>query len=267
MIGVSTAQRWDAAVHNGGKLLIGNWKMNGVRAMLPTVTAIARLAERHPMTGVGLALPATLIASAHALAPRLAIGSQDVHAESCGAHTGGISAEMVADAGAAFVILNHSEVQDQSSRSQEIVQAKIQRAGESFLDVILCCGDSVEEYQARRSEAVVVERLRHMLGRASPNINVHVAYEPIWAIGGRGPPPVTLLASVTHAIKKSLIDDLGRTHCAILYGGSVSPLNALQISSLPHIDGLLVGGASLTSSSMSQLLQGLACASAEAWRG
>lgn len=240
--------------------IVGNWKMNGTRAMLTEARAIDRAAQRLMKVEVALAPPFTLIHAVHREVDQIGVGAQDCHADSDGARTGDISATMVADAGAKFVILGHSERRMGHGEDNAAVAAKIDAAMGAGLRVILCCGESLETRDAGRAEEFVLEQLR----AAFPHVDeagdrLTIAYEPIWAIGTGRTAQAADITAMHAAIRGLLEESFGPETAAqvrILYGGSVKPENARAILGLPNVDGALVGGASLTAESFLGIVHG-----------
>ena len=233
--------------------IVGNWKMHGTRAMLSEARAIDRAAQRHMKVEVAIAPPYTLIHPIHREAGQIAVGAQNCHFAEDGAHTGDISAAMVADAGAKFVILGHSERRADHAETDAIVKSKVEAALEAGLRVILCCGESEKTRDAGRAVQYVKKQIKASL----PDIEdagetLTIAYEPIWAIGtGKTATPEDI-AEMHAAIRALLIDLFGEEQAGmvrILYGGSVKPENAAEILAVPEVGGALVGGASLTADS------------------
>ena len=164
--------------------IVGNWKMNGTRAMLSEARAIDRAAQRYMKVEVALAPPFTLLHAVHREAEQIGVGAQDCHAEPDGAHTGDVSATMVADSGAIFVVLGHSERRGDHSESDTLIAAKVSAALEAGLRIILCCGESEAPRDAGKAEELVLDQLRSGLPKLDDAAErVTVAYEPIWAIG------------------------------------------------------------------------------------
>ena len=233
--------------------IVGNWKMNGSRAMLSEARAIDRAAQRYMKVEVALAPPFTLLHAVHREAEQIGVGAQDCHAEPDGAHTGDVSAAMVSDSGAKFVILGHSERRGDHAESDDLIAAKVSTALDAGLRIILCCGESEAKRDAGEAEKFVLGQLRAGLPKIDDAAErVTVAYEPIWAIGtGRTAEPADI-AAMHSAIHDLLVETYGEEHGSavrILYGGSVKPDNARDILSLPHVGGALVGGASLSAES------------------
>ncbi|GMN13635.1 triose-phosphate isomerase [Altererythrobacter sp. MTPC7] len=234
--------------------IVGNWKMNGTRAMLSEARAIDRAAQRYMKTEVAIAPPFTLIHAVHREAEQIAVGAQDCHAEQDGAHTGDISATMAADAGAKFVILGHSERRENHGESDALVLSKLNAALDAGMNAIVCCGEPEDVRKDGGAEKFVLDQLRHSLPEklADAGERLTVAYEPIWAIGTGLVPTTVDIAAMHQAIYDFLKARFGEEAAGemrILYGGSVKPENAREILAVPHVGGALVGGASLSAES------------------
>jgi triosephosphate isomerase len=229
-------------------LAAGNWKMNGDRASLGELRAIVAGAA-NAGCDVAICPPATLIAAAVAVVAGslVRIGGQDCHAAKSGAHTGDVSAEMIADAGATLVIVGHSERRTDHKETDADVRAKAEAAWRAGLIAILCIGETEAERRGGTTEAVLDRQIAGSVPDGATAANLVVAYEPIWAIGtGLTPSLDDIRAAHTH-IRRRLAGRFGREAdgVRILYGGSVKPANAREIMALPGVDGALVGGASL----------------------
>jgi len=232
-------------------LIAGNWKMNGLQASLKEVEAIAAGydAELQAKADLLVCPPATLlIASAERLAgSAVQLGGQNCHPAPGGAHTGGISAEMLKDAGAGAVIVGHSERRTNLSESDAVVQAKVKAGWAGGLLPVVCVGETLEERDAGEAASVVTRQIRQSLPEGSTAANIVVAYEPVWAIGtGRTPTPEDV-AAIHGTIRTVLRERFGAEAdgIRILYGGSVKPDNAAVLLAVADVDGALVGGASL----------------------
>lgn len=238
--------------------VVGNWKMNGTRAALQEVEAIAAVARANPGVDVAVCPPFTLIATATQAAASLAIGGQDCHPAASGAFTGSISAAMLADAGAKLVILGHSERREGLGESDELVKRKVEAALGAGLGVILCVGEPLAVREAGDAESYVLGQLGASLPYAilSDPSRVAIAYEPIWAIGTGRTASVDDIAAMHGAIRAAL-GDAGE-EMAILYGGSVTADNAADILALADVDGALVGGASLTAAKFAPIIEAAA---------
>lgn len=239
------------------RIAAGNWKMNGLGADLDALTRIAAGAQD---IGAGaevvLCLPATLIAPAAGLGLGLALGGQDCHPADSGAHTGDVSAPMLADAGAGFVIVGHSERRADHAESDALIAAKTRAAWAAGLTAILCLGETEAQYRSGDTMAVLDGQLARSLPEGATAANTVIAYEPVWAIGTGLTPSPEEIQSV-HAQLRSRLPDPGM---AILYGGSVNPGNAETIMALADVDGGLVGGASLKPETFLPIVAALAAA-------
>ena len=229
------------------KLIVGNWKMHGLAADIAEIEKIAEAAARFPQVDVGVCVPATLIERAVRAVPNLPIGAQDVHHAEAGAHTGCISTAMLADAGAAIVIVGHSERREAQRESDEHVRAKAEAGLKAGLLVILCVGESLAVREAGDAVATVERQLDASLPRGVEVAGLAIAYEPVWAIGTGQVPTIADIAEMHAALRRRLVAAYGEAGSAIciLYGGSVKASNAAEIFSVDDVDGALVGGASL----------------------
>jgi triosephosphate isomerase len=231
-------------------LLAGNWKMNGLKASLAELAAIREKAAAGEagQAEVLVCPPATLMGAAVVAAGgALAIGGQDCHAEASGAHTGDISAEMLADLGATYVILGHSERRQNHGETNDDVRAKVKGAWRAGLTAIVCIGETQEDRNGGQTLDVVGWQLTDSVPDGATAGNLVIAYEPVWAIGTGLTPTPEDVADVHRFIRDSLEGRFAAegTGIRILYGGSVKPSNASDLLSVPHVNGALVGGASL----------------------
>jgi triosephosphate isomerase len=229
------------------KLIAGNWKMNGSLESLAELDAIAGAASAHGNVDVAICPPATLIAAAVARQPGLAIGAQDCHGAVSGAHTGCLSAQMLAEAGATLVIVGHSERRADQCESDADVKAKAVAALGEELTAIICVGESEAQRDAGEAVAIVTRQLDGSMPIDVDSARIIIAYEPIWAIGTGRIPSTADVAEMHAAIRARLITLLGEKGSAvrILYGGSVKSSNATELMAVADVDGALVGGASL----------------------
>jgi len=230
-------------------LVAGNWKMNGLAASLAELGALKdALAAAPPACDVLVCPPATLIAqAAWHVKGVFALGGQDCHIQPKGAFTGDISAEMLRDAGASFVILGHSERRQYHGETSEAVAAKARAAWRAGLTAIICIGESEAQRNAGEAPHICRGQLEESVPQEATSANTVIAYEPVWAIGtGRTPTSADIAAMHAH-IRACLAAKLGAAGngMLILYGGSVNPGNASEILGLPEVGGALVGGASL----------------------
>ncbi|WP_022681227.1 triose-phosphate isomerase [Sphingobium bisphenolivorans] len=238
------------------KLVVGNWKMNGLKAQLAEVEAIGRVAAEHPAVEVGLCVPATLIMAAAERKGAAFIGGQDCHMNASGAHTGCLSAEMLAEAGAEWIIVGHSERREAQGETDEHVAAKAFAAKAAGLKVILCVGESLDVRDAGDAESVVSAQLLASLPEGAAADWLAIAYEPIWAIGTGRIPTMEAVAAMHAALRASLASRIGGQADAmrILYGGSMNGDNAAELMALADVDGGLVGGASLTAEKFAPII-------------
>lgn len=233
--------------------IVGNWKMNGTRAMLSEARAIDRASQRLMKVEVAIAPPFTLIHAVHKEAAQVGVGGQDCAATVDGAYTGDISATMLADAGAKFVILGHSERRQGHGENDATVQAKAVSAIEAGLRVVLCCGETEKVRNTDKAEEFVTAQLRASLPAGIDAAEqLTVAYEPIWAIGTGRTPTIEDIGTMHCAIRTLLVElygEEGGSAVRILYGGSVKAENARDLLSASEVGGALVGGASLLADS------------------
>ena len=232
-------------------IVAGNWKMNGLSASLAQIEAMAQGYDAPLKSRVELLIcpPATLVGAAIATAGgRLSIGGQDCHQKASGAHTGDVSASMLADLGATFVIVGHSERRTDHAESSALVKAKAEAALAAGLIAILCVGETDAERKAGRTLDVVGAQVAGSLPAGATAANLVLAYEPVWAIGTGLTPTAADVADVHAFIRAELARALGADGAGvrILYGGSVKPSNAVELMGVANVDGALVGGASLT---------------------
>ena len=175
------------------------------------------------------------------------VGGQDCHAKVSGAHTGDISAEMLADAGAAAVIVGHSERRTDNHETDAVVKAKALAAWRAGLIAIVCVGEQLSQREAGSTLKVVGGQLDGSLPDGGTPANLVVAYEPVWAIGTGLTPTPADVAQVHAFIRGKLTERYGDAGASlrILYGGSVKPSNAGELLTIPDVNGALIGGASL----------------------
>lgn len=225
--------------------------MNGLRRNLDEVAAIcARVAK----AGAGpaevvICPPATLLAAAAAISAGtgVGLGGQDCHVEPSGAFTGDLSTEMLKDAGAAYVILGHSERRAGHGESSALVSAKASAAHRAGLTAIICVGETREEREAGEALRVVGEQLAGSIPEDFPLEAFVIAYEPVWAIGTGLTPTPADVAEMHRFIRERVgaARPGGAATLRLLYGGSVKPANAAELMAVENVDGALVGGASL----------------------
>ncbi|MBK0326959.1 triose-phosphate isomerase [Rhodobacteraceae bacterium F11138] len=243
------------------KLAAGNWKMNGTGRDLGVLTELAR---RHTQPGCEILIcpPVSLLhrAAQTVQGTSISVGGQDCHAARSGAHTGDISAEMLADAGARSVILGHSERREDHAETNAHVRDKVRAALAAGLVSIVCVGETKDQRLANETLSVVADQLAGSIPDQVTGDTLVVAYEPIWAIGTGLVPTVEQIAEVHGFIRAQLHDRFGAqtgSQIRLLYGGSVKPDNAAAIFAVPDVDGALVGGASLSADDFSPIVSAL----------
>jgi triosephosphate isomerase len=233
-------------------LIAGNWKMNGLSASAAELDAMIAGAAGVAKVDLLICPPATLVGAfaARAGAGRVAIGAQDCHAKASGAHTGDLSAEMFKDAGASHIIVGHSERRADHGETDAAVRAKAEAVWRAGLVAIVCVGETRAERDAGKTLGVIGTQLAGSLPDGATAGNLVVAYEPVWAIGTGLTPTAADVAEVHAFIRATLEKRFGAVGAGIriLYGGSVKPSNAAELMAVPHVNGALVGGASLKAS-------------------
>ena len=232
-------------------LVAGNWKMNGLSGSLVEIDAMRRAADAGEAGLAELLVcpPATLIAQAawRIKGGELSLGAQDCHPLASGAFTGDISAPMLRDAGAAYVILGHSERRTLHHETDALVRLKVEAALRAGLVPIVCVGETKTEREGGDATEVVRRQLLGSLPPGGAPETLVVAYEPVWAIGtGLTPTPADV--GEMHLVIRTLLAEIYGAQgmrMRLLYGGSVKPTNCGELLTLDNVDGALVGGASL----------------------
>lgn len=244
------------------KLAAGNWKMNGTLASL---AEIDQLLAAHPAPGCDMLIcpPAVLV---HAMAGRAAgsalqVGGQDCHANSAGAHTGDIAAVELKDVGASHVILGHSERRADHGETDAAVAAKSLSAHAAGLVAVICVGETEVQRDAGQTLDLISSQLAGSVPAGATAANTVIAYEPVWAIGTGRTPTNDQIAEVHALMREKLAARFGDgADFSLLYGGSVKPSNATEIFAINHVNGALVGGASLKAADFGPIVAALAAA-------
>ncbi|GHD09337.1 triose-phosphate isomerase [Tianweitania populi] len=232
-------------------LVAGNWKMNGVSSSLDELSRIGQgfMHGLDAQTDALICVPATLLSRAceRIKDTPVKVGGQDCHASETGAHTGDISAEMLRDAGAKFVIVGHSERRSDHGETNANVKAKTEAAWRAGLQAVLCIGETHEQRVNGEALRVLSEQLTGSVPSSSTAQGLIIAYEPVWAIGTGLTPTVRDVEQAHAHIRQELTRLVGEeaAKIRILYGGSVKPSNARDLLGVANVDGALVGGASL----------------------
>ena len=232
-------------------LVAGNWKMNGTKDSADEFAEMTKgyRADLRACADAMICPPATLLMFLvqAASGSGIAIGAQDCHAAASGAHTGDISAEMIADIGATAIIVGHSERRADHGETDADVLAKAEAAARAGLTAIVCVGETEAERRSGNTLDVVGGQIDGSLPDTVPASGLVVAYEPVWAIGTGLTPTPDDVAEVHAFIRGKLVDrynEIGNG-IRILYGGSVKPANAAELMAVDNVNGALVGGASL----------------------
>lgn len=236
--------------------IVGNWKMNGSLADVAILKAIAEAAADEGGVELGICPPATLISAFADQAGAVAIGAQDCHAASSGAHTGCLSAAMIREAGATFSIVGHSERRADQGETDADVAAKAEALFAAGMGAILCVGETLQERDSGNAIAIVTAQLTRSLPQSASPDWLSVAYEPVWAIGTGRVPVSADIAAMHAALRATLVEKMGEPGkgVRILYGGSVNPGNASEILSIADVGGALVGGASLKAETFAPII-------------
>ena len=220
------------------KVIAGNWKMNGSRTALREMVDALQSVETE--NKVVLCVPYSMLCvdGGH-----VALGAQDVSAHDHGAYTGEVSAAMIADTGAKYVIVGHSERRQYHGETNDTVRQKAAAAIAAGLTPIICVGETMDEKQAGKTMDIIESGVRESVP-SDVDADIIIAYEPRWAIGA-GLTPTAAEIAEAHKLIADTLASMGLGGTPVLYGASVKAANAADIMSIPHVDGVLVGGASL----------------------
>jgi triosephosphate isomerase len=241
------------------RLIAGNWKMHGTSLQLGEIEAVAAAVQAVPPAADVLICPPSTLISRAALAARgrIAIGAQNCDAAVSGAHTGDVSAQMVKDAGASWVIVGHSERRQHHGETDGIVAAKAKAAWAGGLLTIICIGET----QAQRHAGQALSVCANQIAASIPDgiiASAHaIGYEPLWAIGTGHTPTIEQVVEVHAHIRQCLVARFGAAggEIRILYGGSVNPANAHEFLSAAEVGGALIGGASLKAKDFNAIIR------------
>lgn len=233
-------------------LIVGNWKMNGAAGDLASLGLIANTVRHTPSVNVVICPPYTMLATVSTV-PGLKVGAQDCHEADAGAFTGCVSASMVKAAGAEYVLLGHSERRLHHGETNRIVGAKAAAAIKVGLIPIICVGETAEERAAGRTSEILVEQVRSL--SPLPRGRYIIAYEPIWAIGTGTIPDARDVERMAALIRSSVSHEAMSSGVPVLYGGSVTDINAVEFLRVENVDGLLLGGASLDPIMFDRIIQ------------
>jgi triosephosphate isomerase len=242
-------------------LIAGHWKMHGTSPQLAEIEAIATAVHAMPPAAdILVCPPLTLVARAALVAAgRIAIGGQNCSSAISGACTGDVSAQMLKDAGASWVIVGHSERRQHHGETDALVAAKAKAAWLGGLLTIICIGETDAERRAGQALSVCAKQLAASVPDGMITACNAIGYEPLWAIGTGHTPGVAQVAEVHAHIRQSLVARFGAagSEVRILYGGSVNPENAHEFLSVPEVGGALIGGASLKAQDFNAIIRAL----------
>jgi triosephosphate isomerase len=241
-------------------LIAGNWKMNGLRAAIVEVEKLASklTAGTPPRCTVAICPPATILNAMNRVAAPagIVLGGQDCHPAASGAHTGDLSAAMLADAGAQLVIVGHSERRTDHGETDELVRQKALAGLAAGLTPVICIGETRAQREAGRHDVVCTQQLLASVPDEAADEDVVIAYEPVWAIGTGLTPTSADIAAMHKSLRDQLVSRFGERGqgIRILYGGSLKPSNAKEILAIEHVNGGLVGGASLLANDFAAII-------------
>lgn len=243
------------------KIAAGNWKMNGTADSLTEAEALKAALSR-PEVEVLICPPATLLSrlSDTLAGSGILTGGQDCHAAESGAHTGDISAHMLADAGASHVILGHSERRSDHGETNAEVRDKAKAAIAAGLTPVICVGETLADREAANTLSIIGGQLAGSIPDIVTGDRLVIAYEPVWAIGTGKVPDTDQIGEVHDFIRASLEQRFGAgvgRAVPILYGGSVKAGNAAEIFAVSNVNGALVGGASLKAADFAPIVAAL----------
>ena len=246
-----------------GKLMVGNWKMNGSLAANAALLSDILAGMGELSCRAAVCVPAPYLAQAQLVlsGSALWLGAQDVSAHDAGAYTGEVSADMLRDFAVRYCIVGHSERRQYHGETDAQVAAKVQRALSAGITPIVCLGESLSEREAGLTEAVVKRQLAAVIQANGHCISeIVVAYEPVWAIG-TGLTATPDQAQQVHAVLRAQLQAASAhaQRVPIVYGGSMNATNAADLLAQPDVDGGLIGGAALRASEFLTLLKTASC--------
>ena len=240
-------------------IVAGNWKMNASKEFVDVLVEDILLGMKNVSSEVIVCAPFPYLSQVGSLidGSSLLLGAQNLNANTKGAFTGEVSADMIKDFGVGHVIVGHSERRSLYGETNDVVAEKTKAAIDAGLKAILCVGESLEERERGKTEAVVAEQLNAVIGLVGIDAfdGIVIAYEPVWAIG-TGLTATPEQAQSVHLFIRNLLansNDNVAQKIQILYGGSMNAANAADLISCPDIDGGLIGGAALKADDFLQI--------------
>ena len=233
--------------------VIANWKMHGFKDdYLHWYKNLSKTADENLFDDLGIAPPFTLLNECKTHQSKIKLGAQNISHLPEGPVTGEISAAMIKNSGADFVILGHSERRELQTETEEVIKSKILEASNHNIHPVLCIGEPKEKYAAKKTEDFLYSQLQGSLNNLN-NINLSIAYEPIWAIGTGDVAKPSDINKIHSIIKEICSREFDVKLENIIYGGSVNDQNSKQIFEQEHVNGALIGGASLDGHSFGRI--------------
>lgn len=233
--------------------VIANWKMHGFKDdYLHWYKNLSKTADENLFDDLGIAPPFTLLDECKTHQSKIKLGAQNISHLPEGPVTGEISAAMIKNSGADFVILGHSERRELQTETEEVIKSKILEASNHNIHPVLCIGEPKEIYAAKKTEDFLYSQLQGSLNNLN-NINLSIAYEPIWAIGTGDVAKPSDINKIHSIIKEICSREFDVKLENIIYGGSVNDQNSKEIFEQEHVNGALIGGASLDGHSFGRI--------------
>ena len=233
--------------------VIANWKMHGFKDdYLHWYKNLSKTADENLFDDLGIAPPFTLLDECKTHQSKIKLGAQNISHLPEGPVTGEISAAMIKNSGADFVILGHSERRELHTETEEVIKSKILEASNHNIHPVLCIGETKEIYAAKKTEDFLYSQLKGSLNNLN-NINLSIAYEPIWAIGTGDVAKPSDINKIHSIIKEICSREFDVKLESIIYGGSVNDQNSKEIFEQEHVNGALIGGASLDGHSFGRI--------------
>ena len=233
--------------------VIANWKMHGFKDdYLHWYKNLSKTADENLFDDLGIAPPFTLLDECKTHQSKIKLGAQNISHLPEGPVTGEISAAMIKNSGADFVILGHSERRELHTETEEVIKYKILEASNHNIHPVLCIGEPIEIYAAKKTQDFLYSQLQGSLNDLN-NINLSIAYEPIWAIGTGDVAKPSDINKIHSIIKEICSREFDVKLESIIYGGSVNDQNSKEIFEQEHVNGALIGGASLDGHSFGRI--------------
>ena len=233
--------------------VIANWKMHGFKDdYLHWYKNLSKTADENLFDDLGIAPPFTLLDECKTHQSKIKLGAQNISHLPEGPVTGEISAAMIKNSGADFVILGHSERRELHTETEEVIKSKILEASNHNIHPVLCVGEPKEIYAAKKTQDFLYSQLLGSLNNLN-NINLSIAYEPIWAIGTGDVAKPSDINKIHSIIKEICSREFDVKLESIIYGGSVNDQNSKEIFEQEHVNGALIGGASLDGHSFGRI--------------